>query len=114
MDTVNIFSQDIRNVIRYDLESIKGCWVELYDDVTVNQIEKAESVKNDESIGSATEILCSQIANWNLADTDGKLDISVENLKRLPVKMVIEISKLQAKAINPESFTEKKSELANS
>ena len=113
MDTVNIFSQELRKTIRFDLESIKGCWIELYDDVTVNQIEKAQQVKDTESFQPAVEMLVGQLSNWNLADTNGKLDITVENLKRLPVKLITEISQLQAKAINPEAFAEKKSELAS-
>lgn len=100
MDTVNIFSKDLRNIVRKDLISIPGAWVEFYDDITAGEIKKAQQAQETKDVTSSFEMIIGQIADWNFADeTTTILPINTETFDKLSLKVVKELADLQTEVL---------------
>ena len=98
MDSVNVLSSELRGTFRKEVPSIKGAWVEFFDDITMDVISKAQdSIKSGTpDITANLDIVANQIAFWNFADQDGKiLPVNVDSLKKLPMKLIMWISTTQ-------------------
>ncbi len=110
-DTINIFSQDIRNRVRVTHPKIKGVWVEFFDDVPAkfeNEYKQKESELGNIEIGywSATQT----IADWSIGDQDGnKLPIAPESLHLMPLKLQRWIIEKSVEVTLLDSEEEKKS-----
>ena len=89
MELVNVFSPDIRKRIKRDVPTIEGAWVEFYDDFLAGEVQElGKAMSEEEKSDRGYEFIRSLIADWNFAGTDGKkLDITVENIKKLPVRV---------------------------
>lgn len=112
MSNINVFAPELRNVVRKDLKTIPGAWVDLFDDITVEQVTKAQDLGENPDIVSTLSVLILQIFDWNFSDDKGKLDITIENLKRLPLKIITELSQLQAEVVQDSAKLDKKKELS--
>lgn len=86
---VLIFSEDVRTRVRKPVPSIKGAWVEFYDDVPAafnSEYEKQSKVLSDEDLvyWGVTRI----VSNWNFYKTEkDKLEITIDSIKNLPYKV---------------------------
>lgn len=84
-ELINVLQPDIRKKIEKEVPTIDGGIVSFYSDFFANEWERISSMKDTTEGGY--EFTKSMVADWNFADQDGnKLDISIENIKRLPVK----------------------------
>lgn len=99
MNTVNIF--ELRNKVRKDIDYIEGAWVEFWDDVTIQAINEAQEAQKTGDTNSALRLVFNQIADWNLADEKGKLEITFDNMLRLPVKILTWMSTAQNDILKP-------------
>ena len=106
MDTVNIFAKDLRGKIKKDAP-IEGAWVEFYDDITVGTISLAQSAKSGD-IEQALNLLVTEIADWNFADEEGQLPITIESLKRLPLKIITWLVNSMEEILTTEEDSKKK------
>lgn len=108
MDTINIFSTDLRGKVKKEYTSIPGVWVVFYDDTTFDTLKKIEDSAGDDKLKSSMMLLQSQIESWNFADKKGKLPISVESLQRLPTKLLKWLSDTSREVLNPEQIEKEK------
>ncbi len=109
VEGVNVFAADIRNKVRREVDFLPGAWVEFYDDVTIDQLQKAQEVKKNANLLDGIDLVLSQIASWNFADETGKiLEINKVNLGRLGSKLLRWLINAQASIINPEAEDPKK------
>lgn len=109
MTNVNIFNKDLRNIVRKELKTVPGGWIDFYDDITAGEIKKAQEAQKTGDISSSFEMVLSQIADWNFADnTEAILPITVESFDKLPIKIIKEIAELQAEILS--SLSDKKKE----
>ena len=97
-ELVNVFKIDVRRRVKKDIPTLEGAWVEFYDDLLTDDLQSIFSATDDlteeEKGNRGYEFVRSLIADWNFADTDEKkLDISVDNLKRLPMKVQVFLAK---------------------
>ncbi len=111
MDTVNVFAQDLRGKVKKDCPQIKGAWVEFYDDITVGAIDAAQEAQATSNISKTLELLVLQIADWNFADENGPLPISIDSLKRLPLSLIKWLSQTQADLLSSGEVEAKKKDL---
>lgn len=101
MDTVNIFNTELRNKIKVDCDLIPGVWVEFYDDLLIENIYSSTLETDDikQGIDNNLNIIKDCIHDWNFADDKGKLDITVENLRKLPLKLLTWISEKSSECV---------------
>jgi hypothetical protein len=110
-ELVNVFSNDIRKKVKYEVPNIAGAWVEFYDDLLGEHQKLLTEKQEDKDAGFIIAQL--MISDWNLADKDSKkLDITVENIKRLPFKVQIWLANTSSNILL--SVREEKKELAGS
>jgi len=90
MASVNITT---KNTTTVELPTYEGAKVVIDNVLTVGDIEAirasvtvepSEEDKFNEAVGNA--MVLKSIVSWNLSDDKGDLDITIENLKRLPFK----------------------------
>ena len=103
---------DIRQKVK--VEYSDGAWVEFYTDMLMNTLIKSQTTKDTtlDKITNNLEILVDLIADWNFADKEGKLPITVDSLKRLPIKLLEWLSDQSTKAMG--NLEQRKKELPNS
>lgn len=83
---VNAISREAIKTVKKEVPMIEGGWVEFYDDLTGEDQTYLVGIKDNEEGGY--ELTKRMIADWNFADEkEKKLDISVENIKRLSIKL---------------------------
>lgn len=98
-DNVNVLSNDLRGIVRREVDFIPGAWVDFYDDVTVGQIRKAQKTQT-ENIDASLDLIISQIADWNFADGENKkLPVNIDSLSRLSSKILTWISTVQSEVL---------------
>lgn len=117
-DTVNVFSPDLRNKVKRTVDFLPTAWVEFYDDITMDVIEKAQELKTafekpdqniSESMSKNYDVMISQICSWNFADTEGKvLPINADTLKKLPYRFIKWISDTESELLNSPAIEDKK------
>lgn len=89
-ELVNVFATDVRKRIKKEVPTIEGAWVEFYDDFLAGEVQKLGSGKmsEEEKSNRGYEFIRSLIADWNFSGPDEKkLEITVENIRKLPVKV---------------------------
>ena len=73
---------------------------------------KAESTEGSNDIASGLELVLSQIADWNFADTDGKkLSLTMDGLTKLFLSIVTWLSKQQEEILRGANADAKKKSL---
>ncbi len=107
MQTVNAF--EIRGKVKKEIAFLPGAYVVFFDDITVDQVLKAQEAQNGQDMLSNMDILLGQIVEWNLADDNGPLEVNMESIKRLPLKIITWISETQSEILG--SIVDKKKEL---
>jgi hypothetical protein len=106
MDLID-FSK-MRTSERMPIPGYKEAWIEFYDDVLGEFMLARDKDQNPEQFGFKTS--CHVIADWNLQDpkTGKKLQITPENVQRLPYRVQQFIVEQTNKAVRGD--VEKKSE----
>lgn len=110
-DTVTVFGVDLRNKVRQDFPFVQGAWVEFYDDITMGSALEINTSDASVSAQESLQLLVNQIADWNFADSNGKAEISIENLKKLgsaQIKWMMEQVQKVIEAANAVAEDEKK------
>lgn len=104
---------ELRKIVRLDVPFIEGAWVEFYDGLTLNDVEKTKDLSaNQEDLYKSMDVLASQINDWNFyKDAQNKLPINIETIKTLPIKVVTWMFESYAKLVTPDEQEVKKKEL---
>lgn len=116
MDLVNVLDKEQFGKITKKVPFINGAEVTFYQDVAgdfVDRLNKKSDEIGESEAGywSTTEI----IADWNFSDGKGtKLEVSQENLKRLPMKLQKWILTEGQKAILTDDERKKESPVSSS
>jgi len=81
---MNVQLKDVRKTIKIELPSFPGSEVILYDGLLFGDAREFDRTKSDLEMGVLT--LKKMIKDWNFTDEKGnKLEVSEENLNRLPL-----------------------------
>lgn len=106
-DYVNILSGELRGRVKKTIPWIQNAWVEFYDDLLGETQAKISSASNQEEAGYIGVV--AMIADWNFGDEKGvKLDVSVENVRKLPIRVQKWLAETSTKIVNPEQEKEQK------
>lgn len=100
-ELVNVFATDVRKKTKKEIPTIEGGWVEFYDDLLTEEFQglvnapKGKELTDEEKGDRGYEFTKNMIADWNLCGKDEKkLEIAVETLKKLPVKVQVFLAKI--------------------
>lgn len=107
-DPVNIFKSDIRGIIHKEVDFIPGAYVDFYDSPTIGAIKKAQQAQTTQDIDLSLGVILNQIADWNFADENGILTVNMENLEKLPFKLLTWIAETQGAIIQDQATAKKK------
>lgn len=106
-DYVNILSGELRGRVKKEIPWIKNAWVEFYDDLLGETQSKISSASNQEEAGYIGVV--AMIADWNFAnEKEEKLDITIENVRKLPIRVQKWIAETSTSIVNPEQEKEQK------
>jgi hypothetical protein len=109
MADINIFAPELRNVVRKEVSFIPGAWVDFYDDIKIGMVTKAQRAKDSGDMTLTLEIIADQIADWNFADGENShMPINLESIEKLPIKILLWLSKAQEEVISDISISSDK------
>ena len=109
MVQVNVLSNDLRGKIKKDVPFIKDAFVVFYDDVTIQDVQKAQNAKGTDDITKNLDVVVSQIAEWNFTDNEGKdLPINTDSLTKLPLKLFKWINECESELLSSPAIEEEK------
>ncbi len=109
MSNFNIQNNALRTVVEKEIPFLKGAFISFYDSPTAADLKKANQLKEDQDFDSSLDFILSQIADWNLSDDNGKLEVNRENLERLPINVINWIAQAPAGIIKEHKDKKKES-----